>query len=239
MEEPSQPQGDIVIFSDNEVNDPKEKNSGRPFTDIWQYIKRGKSRGNGHYEATCSFCNKKWNRGKPASLRAHIANHCTGTNIPADVRSYFIRVVAKENENKREYYSSDNEAESNDQNAFKKQKITKNGKNKASACPAKINDHFQKKEKLNSNRINEIDCGLVRAFICCGIPFWIIENPLIINLLKSLNANYDPPSRTRLTETLLETEVAKVNARVDRIIERNENFTIGKYFTTNIIYILN
>ncbi|CAB4444471.1 unnamed protein product [Rhizophagus irregularis] len=179
MEEPSQPQGDI----------------------------RGKSRGNGHYEATCSFCNKKWSRGKPASLRAHIANHCTATNIPANVQSYFIQVVANENENKREYYSSDNEAET-------------------SACPAKINNHFQKKEKLNSNRINEIDCGLVRAFICCGIPFWIIENPLIINLLKSLNANYDPPSRICLTETLLETEVAKVNARVDRIIERNENFTI-------------
>ncbi|CAG8746770.1 4543_t:CDS:1, partial [Rhizophagus irregularis] len=101
---------DIVIFSDNEINNPKEKNSGYSFTDIWQYIKRGKSRGNDHYEATCSFCNKKWSRGKPASLRAHIANHCTATNISADVRSYFIQVVANENENKRKYYSSDNEA---------------------------------------------------------------------------------------------------------------------------------
>ncbi|POG66160.1 hypothetical protein GLOIN_2v1780924 [Rhizophagus irregularis DAOM 181602=DAOM 197198] len=188
--------GDIVIFSDNEINNPKEKNSGYSFTDIWQYIKRGKSRGNDHYEATCSFCNKKWSRGKPASLRAHIANHCTATNISADVRSYFIQVVANENENKRKYYSSDNEAKSY-QNAFKKQKIMKNKKNKASACPAKINNHFQKKEKLN-------------------------KNPLIINLLKSLNANYNLPSHIRLTEILLETEVAKVNAKVDQIIERNE-----------------
>jgi len=67
MEEPQEQQGDdIVVLSDYE---PAEKNSGRPFTDIWKYVRRGKSRGNGHYEAKCNFCNKKWRRGKPACLR--------------------------------------------------------------------------------------------------------------------------------------------------------------------------
>lgn len=221
METSSQPHGDIINLSDSESN---EKNSGRPFTDIWKYIKRGKSRGNGHYEGTCNFCGKKWSRGKPASLRAHIANHCTGTNIPADVKSYFIKIVANENEKKREY-SSDSESESN-QNT-KRQKTAKNKKSKNSGSANSINDHFQKKEKLSSSRISEIDCGVVRAFVCCGIPLWIIENPAMINLIKSLNTNYDPPSRTRLTETLLESEAAKVNSRVNRIIEENENFTIG------------
>ncbi|CAG8780656.1 11592_t:CDS:1, partial [Rhizophagus irregularis] len=41
-----------------------------------------------------------------------------------------------------------------------------------------------------------------------------------------LSANYDLPSCIYLMETLLEIEVAKVNARIDQIIERNENFTI-------------
>lgn len=108
-------------------------------------------------------------------------------------------------------------------------KTAKNGKSKASSS-SNINDHFQKKEKLNNNQIKEIDCGLVWAFICYGIPFWIIENPAIINLIKSLNANYNPPSCTHLTETLLESEVTKVNAKIDRIIEKNVNLTIGKYF---------
>jgi hypothetical protein len=223
MEEPFQPQGDIVILSDSEQ---AEKNSGRPFTDIWKYIRRGGSRGNGHYEGKCNFCGKAWKRAKPASLRAHIANHCAGPDLPADVRSHFIKIVANEKEKKQED-SSDNEIES-DQNASKKQKITKNGKGKASGS-AKINDHYQKKEKLNGNRIEEIDRGIIQAFICCGIPFQIIENPTMINVLKSLNANYDPPSRKRLSETLLESEVSKVNARVNRIIEKNDNFTIGKY----------
>jgi hypothetical protein len=131
MEEPSQPQGDIEILSDSEQVEQVEKNSGRPFTDIWKYIKRGKSHGNGHYEGSCNFCGKIWKRGKPASLRAHIANHCIGADLPADVRSYFIKIVANENEKKREY-SSDNEIESN-QNASKKQKTTKNGEGKASS----------------------------------------------------------------------------------------------------------
>jgi hypothetical protein len=52
----------------------------------------------------------------------------------------------------------------------------------------------------------------------------------MINLLKSLNANYDLPSRKHLSKTLLENEVAKVNARINRIIEKDENFTIGKYY---------
>ncbi len=89
MEELQRRQGDdIVVLSDYEL---AEKNSGRPFTYIWKYVKRGRSRDNGHYEATCNFCNKKWRRGKPACLRAHIANYCTDANIPADVKSYFIR----------------------------------------------------------------------------------------------------------------------------------------------------
>jgi hypothetical protein len=148
-------------------------------------------------------------------------------DLPADVRSYFIKIVANENEKKREYLS-DNEIESN-QNASKKQKTTKNGEGKASSS-TNINGHYQKKEKLNSNQVEEIDHEIIRAFICCGIPFWIIENPVMINLLKSLNANYDLPSRKHLSKTLLENEVAKVNARINRIIEKDENFTIGKYY---------
>ena len=87
-----------------------------------------------------------------------------------------------------------------------------------------------KKEKLSTSRVEEIDSGVIKTFICCNIPFSIIENPVMVNCLKSLNANYDPPSRIRLTENLLEAEVAKVNARVNLVIKKSENLTIGKFF---------
>src|SRR6266542_6156818 len=82
-------------FSDELEN----KNAGRLFTDIWKYIRRGSSCGNGYYGETCKFCNKNWTRTKPSSLRAHIANHCTDKDLPGEVRSHFIRIVAKENAN--------------------------------------------------------------------------------------------------------------------------------------------
>ena len=186
-----------------------------------EIYQRDKSHGNGHYEGTCNFCGKKWSRGKPTSLRAHIANHCTSTNIPADVKSYFIKILANENEKKKEYSDSESESNQNNEN-IKRQKIANNRKSSIGFGSTNINNHFQKKEKLNSNRVKEIDCGLVQAFVCCGIPLWVIENPAMINLIKSLNANY-------LINILLKNEVAKVNAKVDRIIENSENLTIGKY----------
>src|SRR6266496_3664373 len=87
---------------------------------------------------------------------------------------------------------------------------------------------YQKKEK--TIRVEEIDSRVIKTFICCNIPFSVIENPVMVNCLKSLNANYDPPSRTRLTENLLKAEVTKVNARVNLVIEKSENLTIGKFF---------
>src|SRR6266498_3656708 len=153
-------------FSDELEN----KNAGRPFTDIWKYIKRGSSCGNGHYGGICKFCNKNWIRAKPSSLRVHIANHCTGKDLLGEVRSHFITILV---------------------------------------ISMII---FKKKEKLSTSRVEEIDSGVIKTFICCNIPFSVIENPVMVNCLKSLNGNYDPPSRTRLTENLLEAEVAKVNA---------------------------
>src|SRR6266496_5556109 len=201
-------------FSDELEN----KNAGRPFTDIWKYIRRGSSCGNGHYGGTCKFCNKNWTRVKPSSLRAYIAHHCTGKDLPGEVRSHFIRIVAKETQMKIYLIVKQKPV-----NIRKYQK-----KEKTILVISMI--IFKKKEKLSTSRVEEIDSGVIKTFICCNIPFSVIENPVMVNCLKSLNANYDPPSCTRLTENLLEAEVAKVNARVNLVIEKSENLTIGKFF---------
>ena len=53
----------------------------------------------------------------------------------------------------------------------------------------------------------------------------------MINLLKSLNANYDPSSRACLTETLLENEVDRVNICVNKIIEKMKILLLVSFFT--------
>src|SRR6266542_5285824 len=128
-------------FSDKLEN----KNAECLFTDIWKYIRRGSSCGNGHYGGTCKFCNKNWTHAKPSSLKVHIANYCTGKNLPEEVRSHFIRIVVKENTNENLFDSEEENSQY--------QKIPKKRKNNSS----NINEHFQKKEKLSNSRVEEID----------------------------------------------------------------------------------
>ena len=51
-----------------------------------------------------------------------------------------------------------------------------------------------------------IDRSILKAFVMCGLPFQIIENPYFINIMKNLRLNYKPPSRKRLSNNLLNEE---------------------------------
>src|SRR3954468_6235723 len=72
-----------------------------------------------------------------------------------------------------------------------------------------------------------IDEAITLAFVMCGIPFRVISNPFFVNALKILNPNYNVPSREVLSGRLLDNEVAKVNKKVDEIIESTDSITIG------------
>ncbi|CAB4393267.1 unnamed protein product [Rhizophagus irregularis] len=61
----------------------------------------------------------------------------------------------------------------------------------------------------------------------CNIPFSIIENPWFIDLIKTLQPGYDPPSRQVLSGTLLESETSRVNIRIMNELSADNNFTIG------------
>ncbi|GBC51846.2 ribonuclease H-like domain-containing protein [Rhizophagus irregularis DAOM 181602=DAOM 197198] len=60
----------------------------------------------------------------------------------------------------------------------------------------------------------------------CNIPFSIIENPWFIDLIKTLQPGYDPPSRQVLSGTLLESETFHVNICIMNELSANNNFTI-------------
>ncbi|CAB4384468.1 unnamed protein product [Rhizophagus irregularis] len=61
----------------------------------------------------------------------------------------------------------------------------------------------------------------------CNIPFSIIENPWFIDLIKTLQPGYDPPSRQVLSGTLLESEISRVNIRIMNELSADNNFTIA------------
>ncbi|EXX53344.1 hypothetical protein RirG_244820 [Rhizophagus irregularis DAOM 197198w] len=72
-----------------------------------------------------------------------------------------------------------------------------------------------------------IDEVISLAFIMCGIPFHVINNPFFINALKILNPNYIAPFHKTLSKQLLDNEVAKVNNKIDEILEFTNNLTIS------------
>lgn len=72
-----------------------------------------------------------------------------------------------------------------------------------------------------------IDRSVLRAFVMCGIPFRVIENPYFISMLKNIRSNYNPPSRERLSTNLLHEEAAQVEIKISNALERAKNLTLG------------
>ncbi|CAG8842572.1 19896_t:CDS:1, partial [Gigaspora margarita] len=180
--------------SDNNISSPVDlsdtptrKTSGKPKSIVWEsYIKQRKQISKGHWSATCNYCNKFWYKGFPATLEDHLGNLCN--NVLSDVRNLFLsRLAAK--------------ALEVDTSKSKKRKLSNQ---------VQLSD-FIESTKLTPKRIKDINRALVKAFVICGIPFHIIENPFFIELLKTLRPGYEPPSKDILSGRYLAQETAFVN----------------------------
>ncbi|CAJ0754819.1 5793_t:CDS:2 [Entrophospora sp. SA101] len=66
----------------------------------------GEVTGHGHYKATCNFCKRVWNCGKPKRMAAHLSNNCL--QVPHDIRNTILNAFLKE------YGSSPLDESSND-----------------------------------------------------------------------------------------------------------------------------
>ncbi|RIB20189.1 hypothetical protein C2G38_2179913 [Gigaspora rosea] len=75
----------------------KNKKRTKHFHEVWDYFRRGTQKSNGHYEATCYYCNMSWSRGKPAKLEAHLANECD--HCPNDIARYWREKLAEKTSN--------------------------------------------------------------------------------------------------------------------------------------------
>jgi hypothetical protein len=151
---------------------------GRQFTGIWKQFSLGEEVSRGIYKGKCIHCDKEFNRAKPTKTRAHIAHNCP--KCPESIKRYYNYLIANNlfDDPKVEDYTIPIEAHSE----IKSFKTTSKKKNFKSA-------------KLTEFHKIEIDEALIAAFISCGLPFNIIENPFFINLLKVLCSEYDLPSR--------------------------------------------
>ncbi|GBB85292.1 hypothetical protein RclHR1_11850007 [Rhizophagus clarus] len=102
-----------------------------------------------------------------------------------------------------------------------KQKFNENSKQ----SQTKITD-FHESSKLSQERYHEITRACVKAFIICGIPWHVIENPFFIELLKTLHPGYMPPSRDNLSGELFAQEAVVVNQQIIKELKNSTSLTL-------------
>ncbi|CAG8842524.1 36261_t:CDS:2, partial [Gigaspora margarita] len=153
----------------------------RPQTGGWKFFTRGQSKGDSHWEGTCDYCGTFYPHAKPQNLRAHLANFCK--KLPEEF-------------NNLEDIPTDEPFSSATSSLVKQKKIAKQ--------PELTN--WYDSTKIEASKQLLIDEAITLAFIMCGIPFRIINNPFFINALNLLNPSYSILSCEVLSEHLLDIE---------------------------------
>ncbi|CAB5381369.1 unnamed protein product [Rhizophagus irregularis] len=179
------------------------KKSGRPFSEIWKNdMKRGEPRGDVHL----TKCNL----------------------APNEVREYWKKeLYGTEEEN-----STDSDTEiPNSANCKRKKNFNKKINKKFRVDKlhqSDIRNHVTNtNNELEISTVNIIDKALLNAFVCCGIPFKVIKNPFFLELLKILQPLYNPPTRQRLSDSLLKYESGRIENKINHKLDRGENYTLA------------
>jgi hypothetical protein len=146
---------------------------------------------------------KTWKHGEIPILEEHLASHCS--NVPQLVLCKYMEKI-------RSWENTSN----------KKRKFDK------SVVGQTTMTAFHNSTNLPEVRINQINRAFVKFFVCCKISYRIMEHPFFIDLLKELNASYNPSTREYLSGRLLETELCNVNEKMNEDIMNQHNLTLGK-----------
>ncbi|PKC64103.1 hypothetical protein RhiirA1_396321 [Rhizophagus irregularis] len=75
-----------------------------------------------------------------------------------------------------------------------------------------IDDHYEN-FPTPLGKEDQINKALAKMFVCCNLPFALIEHPFFIKFVKTLRATYNLPSHWILTETLIIQEISKINLK--------------------------
>ncbi|CAG8838593.1 38207_t:CDS:2, partial [Gigaspora margarita] len=131
---------------------------------IWKFYNRGQQLdSSGHYEAICKACEKLFLPGKPLLIEKHIISNCA--YISKEVKEAVIYIV----ESHKKTSSISRTKHSSEQISL---------------------DEFLESIVIPDTCIESINRALIKAFVCCGLPWRLIEHPFFIEFLKQLHPAY-------------------------------------------------
>jgi hypothetical protein len=154
--------------------------------------------------------------GSVNKLQIHLARECK--HVDEEVKMKYMRILAEK----------DGLDDSLEIEVF--QANTNQG------TKGRLTNFWDKNEELPAERIALIDRSILKAFVVCGLPFHIIENPYFINMIKNLRSNYNPPTREILSTKLLPEETIRVELKIKNSLEQSNNLTLG---IVKIIFLFN
>jgi hypothetical protein len=176
---------------------------GRPAGKIWEWFEKGDQVSKGYYSATCSFCDQNWTNAKPSKLKKHLANDCTKIDSDTKIKVLTLLLNDKADSDEEDIGGSTSTI------------ITKKKQTDDEKFPTSV------------DREIKINKALVKLFVCCNLPFALIEHPFFHEFIKVLRASYTLPSRWILSNTYLTQEVARIDVKVSRIVDKEINLTIA------------
>lgn len=127
---------------------------GRPQDSVWEHFIKTPLSTAGHFAAECLYCEKKWTRGRPQELQVHLAKDCL--NVDDETRREYIQKILQ-------LYNDD---DTEDNKRFRIEQLN-------------ITDFWDvdqnSVEPLSKQKQEAIDKCLIKAFVCCGTPFAVVE----------------------------------------------------------------
>jgi len=79
----------------------------------------------------------------------------------------------------------------------------------------------------NEEKTIKANKALARLFVCCGIPFSVVDSPFFRDFTKSLCYGYEPPKRTTLSNKYLNAEIASISLKMEEELRHSTNLTLG------------
>jgi hypothetical protein len=159
-------------MSSNEGFTDTRKKGGRPAGKIWKYFEKGAQVFRGYYAASYSFCRHHWATAKPLKLKKHIAYDCQEVDSNTKIKVLTLLLI-----------DQDEDEDINSTSITRK---------KTSQIDDDDNDE---KFPISLDKENQISKALVKLFVCCNLPFSLIEHPFFQEFIKVLCATYILPTR--------------------------------------------
>ncbi|CAG8747698.1 11433_t:CDS:2, partial [Cetraspora pellucida] len=80
---------------------------------------------------------------------------------------------------------------------------------------------------IPDKHIESINRALIKAFVCCGLPWRLIEHPFFVEFLKQLRPAYTPPNRKTVANTLLKKEIIRIDTCLYKLLKGKKNLTLA------------